>query len=104
MNKLEVAAPSKGSSGALAKHQDKREREFAEGLLRVGRKQNSAADPKSIMRHEMVAAESRKRGVRFLPLQVLRPIFRRLICNAQNSGGGEMSNMNRKSYGGPVCW
>ncbi|MBX3755195.1 hypothetical protein [Ralstonia pickettii] len=75
MNKLEVAAPSKGSSGALAKHQDKREREFAEGLLRVGRKQNSAADPKSIMRHEMAAAESRKRGVRFLPLQVLRPIF-----------------------------
>lgn len=75
MSKLQIAAHGKGSSGALAKHQDKLEREFAENLLRVARKANSAADPKRINRHELVTAEARKRGVRFLPLQVMRPIF-----------------------------
>ena len=48
---------------------------YIERTMRVCRKGNFNADPKVFKRYELTLAECKKRGVRFLPKQVLRPIF-----------------------------
>lgn len=44
-------------------------------VLRWGRKSNYNADPNAFKRYELTLSECRNRGVRFLPAQVMRPIF-----------------------------
>lgn len=44
-------------------------------LAKISRKINSNADPKVFQRYELMRSECAKRGVRFLPNQVLRPIY-----------------------------
>lgn len=48
--------------------------EFAR-VMKDHRKVNLNADPKNFARYQLTAAECAKRGVRFLPVQVMRPIF-----------------------------
>lgn len=45
-------------------------------MMKESRKVNSNADPKVFQRYELAVAECKKRGVRFLPVQVLRPLYR----------------------------
>lgn len=45
-------------------------------LMKVHRKVNANADSDVFKRYELMLAECQKRGVRFLPAQVMRPIFR----------------------------
>ncbi|WP_143188291.1 hypothetical protein [Burkholderia ubonensis] len=75
INKTRVVARGAGMSGALAERQEQLEREFVETRFRIGRKTNTAADPKNFKRYALMAEEAKKRGVRFLPAQVMRPIF-----------------------------
>ncbi len=49
--------------------------DYYQKTFKVGRKVNSNADPKVFKRYELTIAECKRRGVRFLPAQVLRPIF-----------------------------
>jgi hypothetical protein len=44
-------------------------------MLKAHRKVNANADPKEFKRYEMTLAECKKRGVRFLPVQAMRPAF-----------------------------
>lgn len=49
--------------------------EHIEKTMKAHRKANSNADPKVFERHNLTQAECLKRGVRFLPAQVMRPLF-----------------------------
>lgn len=48
--------------------------EFAR-FMQSHRKVNSNAGPKNFARYQLTMVECAKRGVRFLPAQVMRPIF-----------------------------
>lgn len=45
-------------------------------IARVGSKWNANEDPKVFKRHQLADAECKRRGVRFLPFQVMRPIIK----------------------------
>lgn len=44
-------------------------------MFRESRKVNASANPNTFKRYELTLVECKKRGVRFLPAQVMRPIF-----------------------------
>lgn len=49
--------------------------DYVQRTMKESRKVNAKANPAVFRRYEMTFAECKKRGVRFLPLQVMRPIF-----------------------------